>query len=80
MSRQKSVPLEKVTLNLEAGDRETLIKFYPQVGWSVVVRHIIKKYCARLNELESQQSQPFNVENIEPIDLSGIEKMEPIDG
>lgn len=76
MSRQKSVPLEKVTLNLEEGDRETLIKFYPHVGWSVAARRIIKIHCAHLNELESQQSKPFNVEDI---DLSGIEKMEPMD-
>lgn len=56
MPRVKQEELEKVTLNLTAGDRETLGRFFPAVGWSVAARKIINRTCRRLEENESQSS------------------------
>lgn len=45
--------LEKVTLNLYQGDRETLQSFYPRTPWSVVVREAIHDLCKRLRTRET---------------------------
>ena len=48
-------PLQKVTLNLVVGDKETLADFHPAMGWSVAARRIIHNYCAKLRERDSQE-------------------------
>ena len=48
-------PLEKVTLNLFKGDKDTLVAFHPTAGWSVAARDIINKYCNQLREQEEEQ-------------------------
>ena len=55
MSRESGIDLEKVTMNLHAGDKEVLSTFYSQLGWSVAARKIIHKYCNVLREKDSQQ-------------------------
>lgn len=55
MARPRGVPLEKVTLNLHAGDKEILRKFWHAKGWSVAAREIIHNACKKLEELDSQQ-------------------------
>ena len=55
MARRRQEPLEKVTLNITEGDKETLANFYPALGWSVAARIILNKACNRLRELESQE-------------------------
>ncbi|KKM67652.1 hypothetical protein LCGC14_1468940 [marine sediment metagenome] len=43
MPREPStIPLEKVTLNLVEGDKRILGAFYPEKGWSVAAREILK--------------------------------------
>ena len=74
MPKSEKVPLEKVTLNLVEGDKETLASFYPVAGWSVAARGFINLVCKNLRELDSQQvismAQPIN------IDISSIEDIE----
>ena len=55
MPKPKGALLEKVTLNLYAGDKETLRKFWHAKGWSVAAREIIHNACKRLEELDSQE-------------------------
>lgn len=43
-------PLEKVTINIFIGDKETLADFFPASGWSVAARHIINNYCNELRK------------------------------
>ncbi len=57
MTREIGIPLQKVTLNLQAGDKDTLISFHTAKGWSVAAREIIHKYCERLREKDSQEIQ-----------------------
>jgi len=47
-------PLEKVTLNIFTGDKDTLIDFFPASGWSVAARHIIHNHCKKLREKASK--------------------------
>ena len=64
MAREKSVPLEKVTLNLVLGDKEILQAYFPATGWTVQVRNVIHRYCNALREKDSPQVQS-NVENLD---------------
>ena len=57
MPRVKKEELQKVTLNLSMGDKDTLSQFFPAVGWSVAARRIINRACRRLQESDSQ-SEP----------------------
>ena len=57
-----TIPLEKVTINLVEGDKETLGAFYHELGWSVAAREIIHIHCSKLRELESQEVQPKAIE------------------
>lgn len=45
---------EKVTLNLEPGDKDILAAFYPQLGWSVAARRLINNFCKKLRESEKE--------------------------
>lgn len=70
MPRVKKEELQKVTLNLSQGDRDTLARFFPAVGWSVAARRIINRACRRLQESESQSAPAggvidINIGNIE---------------
>jgi len=44
-------------MNLQAGDKETLISFHTAKGWSVAAREIIHNYCEWLRERDSQEIQ-----------------------
>ena len=57
-------PLEKVTLNLFEGDKDTLAAFHPDLGWSVAARRVIHNYCATLREEEDKilTLKPMNIE------------------
>ncbi len=57
MPREFGVELEKVTLNLHAGDKEILTSYYSVMGWSVAARKIIHKFCDVLREKDSQEVQ-----------------------
>ncbi len=57
MARETGIPLQKVTLNLQAGDKETLTSFYTVKGWSVAAREIIHNHCEWLREKDSQEIQ-----------------------
>ena len=48
-------PIEKVTLNLYQGDKETIQKFYSTMGWSVAAREVIHNFCNGLREKDSQE-------------------------
>lgn len=50
MPKKAERSLEKVTLNLYEGDKETLAAFYPKLGWSVATRWLIHQFCNRLRE------------------------------
>jgi len=54
MPRNKNDDLEKVTLNINRGDKEILQQFFAQLGWSVAARLVINKFCRRLAEKENQ--------------------------
>ena len=76
MPRPSEVPLEKVTLNLMEGDKDTLESFYPVTGWTVAARIIINGFCRRLREQDSQEvlaeSEALRVE-IPKDSLEGLE-------
>ncbi len=59
-------PLEKVTLNLFVGDKDTLQSFFPAKGYSVALRELIHNICRRLRESDSQKvlggAEPLDVE------------------
>lgn len=55
MPPKSRLPLEKVTLNLVAGDKETLELFHPAKGWSVGARGYIHDICKQLREMDSQE-------------------------
>ena len=57
MAKKSEVPLQKVTLNLELGDKDTLTTFHPVKGWSVAAREVIHRYCDILRERDSQDIQ-----------------------
>lgn len=69
MPRTSKDPLEKVTLNLVKGDKETLAAFHPQLGWSVACREIIKRYCEELRLADSKierRAIEIDLSNLEP--------------
>lgn len=55
MARKSTIKLEKVTINLVAGDKSILMDFFPAIGWSVAARTIIHRFCKRLAEIDSQK-------------------------
>ncbi len=57
MAREKALALEKVTINLFLGDRETLQDFHSADGWSVAVRDLVHKKCKAYRERDSQEVQ-----------------------
>lgn len=61
--------LEKVTLNLNKGDKDVLALFYPSVGWSVAARKIIALHCDRLRE---QEAENLEAPQIGEIKVPGI--------
>lgn len=65
MPREFGVELEKVTINLHVGDKETLTNFYSVMGWTVAARRIIHKFCDVLREKDSQEIQA----NSKPLDV-----------
>ena len=50
MPKSKKEDLEKVTLNIVKGDKETLATFHANLGWSVAARILIRDYCQYLRE------------------------------
>lgn len=69
MPRISEEPLQKVTLNLVDGDKETLASFYPNLGWSVAARKIIKRYCdglRREGEGIERRTVEISVPDLEP--------------
>ena len=69
---KSSVPLEKVTLNLFKGDKDTLAAFYPSRGWSVAAREIIEDHCAALRAEEAQKLERKHIEV--DVDLTPLEQ------
>lgn len=47
------MPLEKVTIRLEAGDTEALQSFFPTTGYNVVIRELVHKYVKQLREQQA---------------------------
>lgn len=62
--RKSLDPLEKVTLNLHEGDKDTLAAFHPDLGWSVAARRVIRNYCATLRDEEEKTIV------LEPLDVA----------
>lgn len=48
----KESPLQKVTLNLFAGDFSRLQELFPDIGASVVVRKLVRNYITALDAKE----------------------------
>lgn len=62
MPKRAKDPLEKVTLNIVAGDKETLASFYPTIGWGVAARQILNNFCEQLRrEGESVERKEITV-------------------
>lgn len=57
MKRKSDHPLQKVTLNLYAGDFERICELYPRLGGSAAIREIVRN---KIIEIESK------AENIAP--------------
>ena len=71
MPRVVEDPLEKVTLNLVAGDKDVLLQFYHHLGWSVAARQIIHTYCEKLRRLtDGEGKATLNI----TVDLSALEE------
>lgn len=62
MPDKKNDLLEKVTLNLFLGDKDTLAAFHSDLGWSVAAREVIHKYCTILRAEEEKSLTPERVE------------------
>lgn len=78
MAKKSGRKLEKVTFNLFAGDKETLIDFFSAVGWSVAARIILHKFCKKLRELDSQKiGSPSELKIEIPEDLEDFDESEP---
>ena len=75
--RKAEAPLEKKTLNLTKGDADILHQFYPQLGWSVAARQIIRKHCKALEErankegIEEDDGQPIDIDEQPLTDTDG---------
>lgn len=50
MPKPADKDLEKVTLNIYTGDKETLATFYSPLGWSVAARELISEHCKSLRK------------------------------
>lgn len=48
----KSEELQKVTMNLYAGDYGKLQELYPDVGAAVIIRRIVRKYLEQIDSTE----------------------------
>ena len=46
--------LEKISIRIHPEDRETLQKFYPNMSYQKIMRHIIHRACRLLEEKDSQ--------------------------
>ena len=70
MPRKKIETLEKVTLNINRGDKDTLAAFYPKLGWSVAAREIILRHCKQLREAENAELKQAEIGDIKvpPLD------------
>ena len=75
MARPSGPPLEKVTLNLLAGDKQVLEQYYHIMGWSVAARLIIHNVCNKLREMDSQFVLPGAAEiDVEVADPKEVEE------
>ena len=50
MIRKENKPVTKHTLNLYAGQVETLQSFYPRVGAAYIIRRLIDKHIEELKD------------------------------
>ena len=77
MAREIGIPLQKVTMNLQVGDKETLISFYTAKGWSVAARDIIHIHCEWLREKDSQDIQKsIDGLDIKPLSVESLKEWE----
>jgi len=68
--RKEDHDLQKVTLNLFAGDWESLQTWHPELGASKVVREIIHAYVKANEERFNQQTKSVQLKvNIEELPL-----------
>lgn len=56
MPAKSEKPLEKVSLNLYKGDRETIEKHYPDAGYQSIIRHLAHQLARQLRNEEKEQS------------------------
>lgn len=54
MPKKLEIPPEKVTLNLFEGDKQILQDRYGKLGWSPVVRQLVRNHCRKLLEKEAR--------------------------
>lgn len=54
MPKKLDQDLEKVTLNLFDGDKQILQERYGKVGWSPVVRQLVRNHAKKLLEREAR--------------------------
>lgn len=62
MARKK---MHKVTLRLEAGDADIIMRFYPTLGYQTVIRKLVHQFARRLEERGSQAGLTTNLEEID---------------
>lgn len=48
MRRKEDIPIEKVTLNLYAGDMGFLQRMYPRLGASRAIRRLVRSYREKI--------------------------------
>jgi hypothetical protein len=54
MKRRSAEPLTKVTLNLYTQDVEKMKEAYPQVGYSVAIKFLVREHVTKLAQREAQ--------------------------
>lgn len=57
MGRPKTEDLQKHTLNLRAGDVDTLASLFPRHNPTVMVRRIVSKFVDELQQVPEQQPE-----------------------
>ena len=67
MARRKSpIPIEKITLNLYAGDFARLQTMYPRAGGAKAARELIRAHLRTIDEAKAQipSPAPIHIEDV----------------
>tara|TARA_R110000868_G_scaffold134284_4_gene346201 strand:+ start:634 stop:840 length:207 start_codon:yes stop_codon:yes gene_type:complete len=62
--RKETLPIQKCTLNLYAGEFAKLQELYPRAGAAKVVRELVHAHLRNIEEQVAQQTTPIQIEDL----------------